>query len=607
MWTIMPWNGVRACCFFAFAAISAVFANHTAAQQTTLLVDVDHRPSTSLGGPWHYIVDPYRGGWGNDPHEPSLSGYAKNAHYVPGGPLQEYEFSKSPTLDVPGDWNSQKDSLFFYEGLLWYQRDFTYHKKPRSHLFLHVGAANYAADIIVNDVHVCHHEGGFTPFDCEIGNAVKDGDNFVVVAVDDQRTIERVPTLKTDWWNYGGLTREVSLVEVPEAYIDDYSLQLKRGTNDRLEGYAHVVGASEKAQVSVNIPGLKVTKKAVVDAEGRAAFSFNAPGLELWSPEHPRLYSIELKTGDDTLQDDIGFRTIEVQGDQILLNGKPIFLRGINAHAEAPYRSGRAWSEQDARTLLGWTLDLHCNFIRLAHYPHDEHMTRLADKFGIMVWSEIPVYWDIDWTNPPTLEIAKQQLHEMIRRDHNKASVILWSMSNETPISEARTAFIHELTVQARHEDPTRLITSAVVTQFSDKTATLDDPLGADLDVLGYNEYIGWYMDEADNAPRYTWIDPLHKPVIISEFGGEAVAGVQGSVQERFTEEHQANLYRRQILMFKKMPFLRGLAPWVLMDFRSPTRQLPGVQDYYNRKGLVSEKAEKKTAFYILKDYYEHM
>ncbi len=466
-------------------------------QQATLLVDVDHRQQTSLDGPWHYIPDPYREGWGSTPDHASPNGYAKNAHYVPGGPLVQYDFSRSPTLDVPGDWNSQKDSLFYYEGLLWYQRDFTVHLRPHTHLFLHFGSVNYAASVFVDGQHVCDHEGGYTPFDCEITGVAHDGDNFIVVAVDDQRTVDRVPTVRMDWWNYGGITRPVSLVEVPDSYIDDYSLQLRRGTGNQLEGYVHVVGSGAGSRVTLRIPDLHVEKDAVTDTNGRASFSFDAPGLELWSPEHPRLYAIDLAAGPDHLTDDIGFRTVEVQGDQILLNGKPVFLRGVSYHDEAPFRSGRSWSEKDAETLLGWAQELHCNFVRMAHYPHTENEYRLADKLGIMVWSEIPVYWGIDWTNPHTLDVAKHQLWEMIRRDHNHAAVILWSMSNETPESPERNAFIHQLAVEARSEDPTRLITSAIVTHFKGTTATLDDPLGQDLDVLGYNEYLGWYQGTA--------------------------------------------------------------------------------------------------------------
>lgn len=576
-----------------------------AQSSTTLLVDIDHRASISLDGPWHFIVDPYRGGWGSRGNVPGIPGYAANAHYEVGGPLVEYDFAKSPTLEVPGDWNTQRKDLYYYEGLLWYERGFTYHRKTNTRVYLHIGAANYAAYVFVNDVHVCDHEGGFTPFDCEITGAVKEGKNFVVIAVDDTRREDRVPAIKTDWWNYGGLTRDVSLVEVPQQFIDDESLHLTQ--DGMIEGYAHVDGAREGMEVSLSIPDLHEELRATTDATGRAQFSFHPDGLERWSPEHPRLYRVIFSSGTDRLADDIGFRTIAVRGDEILLNGKPVFLRGVSIQNEAPYRGGRAWSEKDAETLLGWAKELNCNYVRLVHFPHDARETRLADKLGLMVWSEIPVYWDIDWKNEHTFDVASQQLHEMIRRDRNRASVILWSMSNETPNKPERTAFIDKLIAQARVDDPTRLITSAIAASIHNRKAVLDDPLMKSLDVIGYNEYIGWYGDTPQSAPEYTWEDPLQKPVIMSEFGGGAEAGLHGPASERWTEEYQASIYKYQFQMFREIPFLRGLSAWVLMDFRSPTRQLPGIQDGYNRKGLVSNLGQKKQAFYVLQREYAQM
>jgi beta-glucuronidase len=580
-----------------------------AASPTILLVDIDHRPSVSLDGAWHYIVDPYRNGWGNDPDQPNLNGFAKNAHFN-GTDLLEYDFATSAVLQVPGDWNSQKENLFFYEGLLWYEKDFSYQPKPGMRTFMHFGAANHRASVFVNDVHVCDHEGGFTPFDCDVTAALQpDGKNFAVVAVDDSRRADTVPALKTDWWNYGGLTRQVYLVDVPQSYIDDYSLQLQRdekgrGPGDQIEGYVHVAGANAGAIVSLRIPELNIAKQAATDSDGNAKFSFSPQNLLRWSPEHPKLYRIQMKAGDDHLDDDIGFRTIEVQGDKILLNGKPVFLRGINIHAEAPYRGGRAWSEQDAATLLGWAHELHCNFVRLAHYPHDENMTRQADKLGIMVWSEIPTYWSIDWKGAHALESAKQQLSENIRRDHNKASVILWSVSNETPKSEERLIFLKALIDEAHEQDPTRLVTSALLTHMDGKIGILDDPLGQYLDVLGSNEYIGWYGGKPDTAPLYTWQNPFNKPLIMSEWGGGAKSGLHGDSGAHFTEEMQAETYKQQLIMLSKIPFLAGTTPWLLMDFRSPVRLLPNIQDYYNRKGVISNKGIKKKAFFVLQDYY---
>jgi beta-glucuronidase len=456
-------------------------------------------------------------------------------------------------------------------------------------------------------VHVCDHEGGFTPFDCDVSAALTPGKNFVVVAVDDARRADTVPALKTDWWNYGGLTRQVYLVDVPQSYIDDYSLQLKRGDGDQIYGYVHVVGAGPGTQVTLRIPELSISKQANVGDDGKAEFSFAPQGLTRWAPQHPKLYRIQMTAGEDHLDDDIGFRTVEVQGTKILLNGKPVFLRGINIHAEAPFRDGRAWSQQDAETLLGWAHELHCNFVRLAHYPHDEHMTRLADKMGIMVWSEVPTYWSIAWKGEHALASAKQQLYENIRRDHNKASVILWSVSNETPKSPERLAFLKALVDQAHAQDPTRLVTSALLTHMDGKTGILDDPLGQYLDVLGSNEYIGWYGAKPEDAPLYTWQNPFDKPLIMSEWGGGAKSGLHGEITARFTEEMQAEIYKQQLAMLSKIPFLAGTTPWVLMDFRSPVRQLPNIQDYYNRKGVISNKGIKKKAFFVLQDYYSKL
>jgi beta-glucuronidase len=340
---------------------------------------------------------------------------------------------------------------------------------------------------------------------------------------------------------------------------------------------------------------------------------FSAKNLARWSPQNPKLYDIEISVGDDHLRDQIGFRTIEVQGDNILLNGQSIFLRGVSIHAEAPYRSGRAWSEQDAETLLGWAKELGANFVRLAHYPHDERMTRLADRMGLMVWSEVPLYWMIDWENLKTLANATDQLRDMIRRDRNKASVVLWSVANETPNTTARLNFLRSLIKAAHTEDPYRPVTAALlVTTIPDaangtRTKVLDDPLGGYLDVLGCNEYIGWYEGTPDLASRTKWQSKYNKPLIMSEFGGDAKAGLHGAPSERWTEEYQENIYRQQIAMLKQIPFLRGMSPWILMDFRSPRRDLPGIQDYYNRKGLISNEGQKKKAFFVLQEYYRQL
>jgi beta-glucuronidase len=597
------------------AVVFAILAPLTVPAQVapTHLTAADMRPQISLNGDWHIVVDPYDNGYYDFRMQPRGDGYFKNEKPDASNKLVEYDFSKAGTIKVPGDWNSQRDSLFFFEGTVWYERDFQYQPKPHTRTFLHIGAANYISHAWINGKKACDHEGGFTSFDCEVTSLVHPGNNFVVIYVNNQRTRDGVPTLNTDWWNYGGLTRDVSLIETPEVFIDDYSLQLQRGVGESITGWVHVAGAGTAASVTVTIPELHATNTAKTDSTGRATFTFDAPKLQRWSPQNPKLYEVEISYGDDRLKDTIGFRTIEIKGENILLNGKSIFLRGISIHAEAPYRSGRAYTEQDAETLLGWAKELGANFVRLAHYPHDERMTRLADRMGVMVWSEVPVYWMIDWENPATLANATNQLQEMIRRDRNKASVVLWSVANETPNTPPRLAFLKNLIATAHAEDPTRPVTAALLVttlpEAADGTRTkvLDDPLGEYLDVLGCNEYIGWYEGTPDLASRTRWQSKYNKPLIMSEFGGDAKAGLHGAPTERWTEEYQETIYRQQVAMLKQIPFLRGLSPWILMDFRSPRRPLPGVQDYYNRKGLISNDGQKKKAFFVLQEYYNSL
>jgi beta-glucuronidase len=503
-----------------------------------VLTGADRRPSTSLNGDWASIVDPYFNGLFSFHHEIKANGFFLNRKAQPGDTFPtEYDFGNAPKLKVPADWNSQRESLFYYEGPIWYERDFTYQPKAQTRTFLHVGAANYRSWFWVNGQAVCEHEGGFTSFNCDVTAVLHPGANFVVAAVDNTRHEDGVPTLETDWWNYGGLTRTISLIEVPEAFIDQYDLHLSRTEDSVIEGWVHLEGAQPGAKVEVEIPELGVNTSATIAENGRAIIHFPVSGLQRWSPETPKLYKVQIHAGPDAIEDVIGFRTIETRGTEILLNGKPIFLRGVAIHAEAPYRLGRANTDKDAETLLGWAKEMGCNFVRLAHYPHDETMLRAADRMGLLVWSENPVYWALQFDNPKVLAKAAQQLDEEIGTSRNHASIILWSMANETPANDARTQFIATLAAHARELDPSRLITAALLVRAEGHTKIIDDPLGKALDVIGFNEYIGWYEQTPQGADTTNWRVDYQKPLIVSEFGGGAKAGLHGKPIDRWTEE----------------------------------------------------------------------
>ena len=579
------------------------------------IVNVDGRRTTSLNGAWQTIVDPFEVGYYNYRMQPEQNGFFRNQKPASPSDRVEYDFDRSPTLAVPGDWNSQRADLLFYEGTVWYRKRFDYALGSNRRLFVHFGGANYETRVWLNGRELGMHEGGFTPFDFEITGVVRSGANDLIVKVDDKRRADAVPTLNSDWWNYGGITRDVMLVETPRTFVREYVLQLDPRDTTVARGWLQLDGPAEslRQSLTVNIAQARLSRTLTTDASGRAEIRLEASRLTRWTPENPRLYDVQIVSAGDTIRDRIGFRTIAVRGRQILLNGQPIFLRGISIHEEAPFVARRASNREDARVLLSWVKELNGNFARLAHYPHNEAMVRMADEMGVLLWTEVPVYWTIQWENPATFANAKRQLTEMIVRDRNRASVVLWSVANETPRDTARAGgprlrFLRGLVDAVRSLDSTRLVTAALEHRYIDSTTIrIDDPLGAYLDVLGNNEYIGWYDGPIDKADRVTWRSGYDKPLVMSEFGGDARQGLHGAPNEIWTEEYQESLYQHQVAMLKRIPFLAGTSPWILKDFRSPRRPLPGIQDYFNRKGLVSDRGEKKKAFFVLRGYYESL
>ena len=584
--------------------VGAVLPQVVAAESLPLIQNVNAYETMSLNGEWNYIVDVQEEGYYDYRMKPMQWGFFQNAKPQRPEDLIEYDFDKSPTMQIPGDWNTQDERLFFYEGTVWFKKSFQAVPMQDYRTLLYFGAVNYDCHVWVNGKEVGHHVGGFTPFNYDISDLLIEGENTIIVKVDNKRHAEDVPTQIFDWWNYGGITRDVKLIKVPPVYLEDYNLQLTSLEGRRLSFSVKLNKPEADHTVTLSIPELKIKKTIKTAADGTASVNMKAKP-QLWCPENPKRYQVEITLDNSTIGDSIGFRMIETRGKQILLNGQPIFLKGISIHEEKPNGGGRANSTEDAHTLLSWAKELGCNFVRLAHYPHNEYMVREAERMGILVWSEIPCYWTIAWKNPKTYENACNQLTDMISRDHNRANVIIWSIANETPHSAERDAFLSRLAKQARSLDSTRLISMAMeVTGASNYVNRLNDNMNEYVDVVSFNQYIGWYRDVND-APMMTWEIPYDKPVIISEFGGGAKFGYHGAKNQRWTEEFQENLYRENTAMLDKIDGLAGTTPWILKDFRSPRRVLPGIQDYYNRKGLFSDKGEKKLAFYVLKQWYE--
>ena len=570
------------------------------------------RNARSLDGVWNAIVDPYENGYYNyrmQPMAPGSTFFADLHFYANQTRLIEYDFDAAGTLNVPGDWNTQREKLYYYEGTIWYRRLFDAAPKPDTRYFIHFDGANYETIAGLNGRILGKHVGGFTAFDFEITDQIRAGENSLVIKVDNKRHADGVPTINTDWWNYGGITRSVHLVEVPQTFIRDYVVRLSADRNS-IEGRIQLDGPQTAQTVKVEVPELKLSVTARTGGDGRASVIVplhRKSGIRLWCPEDPKLYEVVVSSDTDRVTDKIGFKTVTTQGTKILLNGKEIFLKGISIHDERPgAAAGRAFSAEHAHTTLGWAKEMGCNFVRLAHYPHNEQMVRAADEMGMLVWSEIPVYWTIDWNSAETYANAENQLCEMIARDHNRACIIIWSVANETPRSPERLAFLGKLISKTRALDPTRLVSAAMEKdETSPGQLTLVDELMNLTDLLSFNQYVGWYDGSVEKCDRVKWTFPVEKPVILSELGGGAKYGRHGNPNERFTEEYLVRLYEANIRMMKNIPGLAGCTPWILKDFRSPRRALEGIQDDFNRKGLLSEKGEKKDAFYTLQSWYQ--
>lgn len=566
-----------------------------------LIQNVYGRDIQSLNGKWAAIPDLYDQG-------ERMKIYENNK---PTGKTDfyEYSFEGGMRLNVPGDWNSQSKELKYYEGTVWYQRTFTAKAEPGTRRFLYFAGVSTRCNIYLNGKKIISHEGSFTPFQIEVTNALKDGENMLVCEVNNNRRVDAIPAMSYDWWNYGGITRDVMLVTVPTQYIADYFVRLEKGKKDVIALSVSLSEAVAGKKVTVKIPELKVNCEMTTDAQGKAEASVKVRSLQRWSPESPKLYNIEIASPDDKVTESIGFRNIDTRGTKVFLNDKEIFLRSISFHEEIPQRMGRAFSPADADMLLSEARALGVNTIRLAHYPQNEYIVRKAEQMGFMLWEEIPVWQSIDFTNDVTMGKARTMFDEMLQRDKNRCAVSMWGVANETRPSEARNAFLTRLVSDGRAKDNTRLYVAAfdIVYYQRDKDLfTMEDSFPEQLDLIGVNKYMGWYAPWPKDPKDCHWQVCPDKPLLITEFGGEALYGQSGdeTVASSWSEDYQAKLYRDNIRMFENIPNLCGVSPWILFDFRSPFRFHPTNQDGWNRKGLVSDQGMRKKAWYIMRDYY---
>lgn len=578
--------------------LSAAAVSHAA---TTYIQNVYGRHSTSLNGKWNAIVDPYDAGYNMRVFLDRKS--------RPSGNFYEYDFDGATRLNVPGDWNSQRDELKYYEGTVWYARHFNFTPTGHQRHFLYFAGVSNRCKVYLNGQLIATHEGAFTPFQVEVGDKLVSGDNLLVVAVNNTRRVDAIPAMSFDWWNYGGITRDVMLVTLPDTYISDYFIRLDKHRSDLLLADVSLSRPVAGQRIVVTIPGAGVKMQLTTDANGVASGRLSVRKLQRWSPDKPTLYATTITAPNDTVTEQIGFRNINVEKTKVLLNDQPVFLRGVSFHEEIAQRMGRATSMADAVALVTEAKNLGCNMVRLAHYQQNEYIVREAERQGLMVWQEVPVWQSIDFTNDSTLRKAQQMLRETILRDRNRCADCFWGIANETKNTPARNRFLAQLLKTGKEMDTTRLFVAAFDLAYFDKQQdefVMHDDFYPNLDLVGINKYMGWYAKWPKDPSQIRWNVAPGMPLLISEFGGEALYGQHGddTNPDSWSEDYQAKLYRDNLRMFENIPNLCGISPWVLFDFRSPTRLHFTNQEGWNRKGLISDQGQRKEAWYIMHDYY---
>lgn len=554
------------------------------------------RRKESLNGHWHYAVDQYdvflRQKWFNENY------YDAGGNTLP----VDYSFDEWELMDLPCCWNTVDRMYMLYEGSMVFTRKFIYaNQNEDERMILKIGAANYICRVFLNKKYVGMHRGGSTPAYFDITDYLQH-DNRIFLQVDNTRRNNQVPMENTDWFNYGGVYRDIDLFRVPKVHIRDFKIALEPDSDFGKIRAGVSVSENYSGTALLTINELGITQQIEV-TNGTGEVIFDA-SPELWSPENPKLYDVTLECAGDKVRDRVGFREIRVKGMDIVLNGKPLFLRGISCHEDS-VEHGKALTDEERIENINAAKELGCNFMRVAHYPHNERMAQLADEMGLLLWEEVPVYWDIRFDSEDTYSDAENQLRELITRDFNRASVIIWSVGNENDDTDDRLKFMSRLAECAHSIDKTRMVSAACLVN-SQKNA-IEDRLEQYLDIIGLNEYCGWYTAEWRMLPELFENSDPKKPVIITEFGADAYPKLHGTITDKGTEDCQAYVYERQTETIRNIAYIKGMTPWILHDFRCPRRTSVN-QRYYNTKGLLSaDKKYKKSAFFVLQEFYRSL
>ncbi|MDR1145837.1 MAG: hypothetical protein LBK71_06860, partial [Verrucomicrobiales bacterium] len=541
-------------------------------------------------------------------------------------------------IQVPGSWKSQFQELKWYDGHAVYLKQFDAPQLPADHeAFLCFDGALYTAEVIFNGHRLAVHDWGYSAFQVRVTEVLREH-NELFVLVENLLKHDRVPGEIEDWMNDGGLINGVKLIYVPVTHIENFRTSTRLAADSAVidvEIFLAARDASASEEVTVSVPELNLTGKVIVSAGQSAHVTLSVPRgqIRLWSPADPKLYRTELKTRFETISDDIGYRELKTAGRQILLNGEPIRLYGVCMHSEFP-KTGRTATPEALEKLVAVAKDLGINFLRCAHYPYAEIFGRALDKAGILWWEEVPAYWMFHMREEYMTRLATGMLEETIRRDWNRASLAMWSVSNEccwrNPENpqEENYAYWRKAAALVRRLDPSRLLTCAEAQNLTSANTTWDPskgdllslgaggtedktfrPMHSDefyhlFDVLAGNCYVGKPGDEREHYARYVKLFlPYNKPLMLSEFGSQSLYGDTSPDDRLGSAQRHITMIEAAYHVFEELPELTGYAPWVLADGRAPIHW-----SWYNkgtglfRFGFLNEEWQPKPVYATLKN-----
>jgi beta-glucuronidase len=524
-------------------------------------------------------------------------------------------------VTIPNAWNANSDdnSKASMNGSVgWYRRDFLVDPSQLSaetQWIVRFESVNYFATVYLNGQELGEHEGASIPFEYVLKN-LQPGVNSLVVRVDSRRTRTSIPaSTDSGWWNYGGILREVYLRRVNQ--VDIASLLTRTLSPNTLLVRATLdnpIGGTKRVFVTLIVNGRKIRLNPTrVNPYYRTTVGTKVyiPNAKLWAPRKPHLYKVQAvawvknqKVATYTVH--TGLRLLKIRKDgRMLMNGLPLNLRGADIH-EQTVAHGAALTPEDHAAQINGLLALHADFTR-AHYPLSEDFLERADRAGIAVWEEIPM-WQMPETalrNPVVRQKALDYLAQTIRRDQNHPSVIAWSIGNELPNDPGpgQETYIRQAAALVHKLDPTRPAALAVAADPTVNENTAYSPV----DVLGINEYFGWFGGTngatSSTGPLGQYLDRMHsfykhKALFVTEFGAEATRS--GPATDRGTYDFQENYLQAHLSTFASKKWLNGALTWILQDFRVRpgwTGGNPDPDPPWVHKGLIDANGVRRPAF----------